>query len=39
VALVEVAAEDDGEQQHEQRRQAEQDSFGAKGRASDALRP
>ena len=39
VALVQIAAEHDGEQQHEQRRQAEEDSFGAEGEASDALRP
>jgi hypothetical protein len=39
VALVEQGSECDGEQQHEQCRQAEADSFGAEGWASDALRP
>ena len=39
VALVLIGAEHDGEQQHEQRRQAREDSSGAEGEASDALRP
>ena len=39
VALVQVGAEHDGEQQHEHRRQAEEDSLGAERGASDALRP
>jgi hypothetical protein len=39
VALVQVGPEQDGEQQHEQCRQAQADSLGAEEGASDAVRP